>query len=195
MQTTAWHRLKWNSLKWGSLALSLAAIVVTIILMQSGGPQQAAPARTAEKPKTEVESPVIIERKDGKITWQLRAGEASQQLDGNMHLSQPTLVLYTESGQKINIDSDQAWFEPVRRDVRFKDHVVVHFNAWTMHSDLMLYVSAKDEIQVPGTFRLTGKSIKAHGKNMHFHRTTEELNVEEGIWIQDTDSHWQGAAQ
>ncbi len=188
MQTTAWR-----GLKWGSLALSLTAIVATIVLMQNGGPQQAAPVQTAEKPKTEVKSPVMIERKDGKITWQLRAGEASQQLDGKMHLSQPTLVLYTESGQKINIDSGQAWFEPVRRDVRFKDHVVVHFNEWTVRSELMLYVSAKDEIQVPGAFKLSGKSIKAHGRKMRFQRSTEELNVDDGIWIEDSDPHWRGA--
>jgi len=186
----------WRSLKWGSLVISLTSIIAAIVLMQSGGPLQTAPAEsTVNKPKTQVESPVIVERKDGKITWQLRAEEASQQLDGKMHLSKPTLILYTESGQKINIASEQAWFEPVQRDVRFKDHVVVNFDDWTMQSELMLYVSAKDEIQVPGTFKLQGKSIKAHGKNLHFHRTTEELNVEEGIWIKDVDSHWQGASQ
>jgi len=186
----------WRSLKWGSLVISLTSIIAAIVLMQSGGALQTAPVEsTAKEPETQVESPVIVERKDGKITWQLRAGKASQQLDGKMHLSKPTLVLYTESGQKINIASEQAWFEPVRRDVRFKDHVVVLFDDWAMQSELMLYVSAKDEIQVPGTFSLQGKNIKAHGKNLHFHRTTEELNVEEGIWIKDTDSHWQGAAQ
>jgi len=188
VQTTAWR-----SLKWGSLALSLGAIIMAIILMRNSGPQQAAPARSEEKPKTEVERPVIVERRDGKISWQLRAGEASQQLDGKMHLKQPVLVLYTESGQSINIGSDQAWFEPIRRNVRFKDHVVVHFNAWTMRSKVMLYVSAKDEIQVPGTFKLSGKSIRAHGRNMRFHRSTEELNVDGGIWIKDTDSQWRGA--
>jgi len=163
--------------------------------MQRGGSQQTDPDQATDNPKTQVEQPVIVERKDGKITWQLRASEASQQLDGNMHLRQPTLVLYTQSGQAVTINSNQAWFEPIHRDVRFKDHVVVHFNDWIMHSDLLLYVSATDEIQVPGAFTLTGKSIHAHGKNMHFHRITEQLNVETGIWIEDTDSHWQGAAQ
>ncbi len=195
MQSAAWRRLKWNSLKWGSLALSMGAVIAAIILMQNGGPKQAAPARNAAQPKTEVESPVIVERKNGKITWQLRAGEATQQLDGNMHLLRPTLVVFTDSGQTITIDSDQAWFEPVRRDVRFKDHVVVHFNDWVMRSELMLYVSAKDEIQAPGAFKLSGKNIKAHGSKMRFHRSTEELDVDDGIWIEDTDPHWRGALQ
>jgi len=190
MQITAWR-----SLKWASLAVSAASIGFAIFLMQSGGPQQAAPAKTAKnKPRTEVESPVIVERKDGKITWQLRAGEASQQLDGKMHLSNPTLVLYTESGQQINIDSKQAWFEPIRRDVRFKDSVVVHFNDWFMRSEEMLYVSSKDEIWIPGKFRLRGKSVRAHGKKLRLHRATEEINVEDGIWIEDTDLHWKGVA-
>jgi len=186
----------WRSLKWASLVVSVGSISVAVMLMQSGGPQQAPPAKAgADETKTRVERPLIIERKDGKITWQLRAEEASQQLDGKMRLSLPNLVLYTESGQEITIESKQAWFEPIQRNVRFKDHVLVHYDDWTMQSELMLYVSGDDEIQVPGKFKLWGKSIRAHGKNMRLHRSTEEINVEEGIWIEDTDSNWQGAAQ
>jgi len=164
--------------------------------MQMGGPKQAEFSKQVEeKSRAQVESPVIIERKDGKITWQLRAGEASQQLDGKMRLSNPVLTLYTENGQEIRIQSRLAWFEPIRRNVRFKDHVMVYFDDWSMQSELMIYNSGKDEVQVPGNFRIWGKSIKAHGKNMSLHRATEEINVENGIWIEDTDLHWQGVSQ
>jgi len=191
MQTKAWR-----SLKWASLAVSLGSIGVAVILMQTGGPQQVAASKTTEeKPKAQVESPLIIERKDGKIAWQLRAGDATQQLDGKMRLSNPVLTLYAENGQEINIESRQAWFEPVQRDVRFKDHVMVYFDDWSMQSELMIYDSGKDEIQIPGHFRMWGKSIKARGKNMRLHRSAEEIIVEDGIWIEDTDSHWQGVSQ
>lgn len=185
----------WRSLKWGSLLISVGSIVVAIVLMQSGGPKQAEPAKTTEDPKTQVESPVIVERKDGKITWQLRADEASQQLDGKMRLSNPVLNLYTENGKEIKIKSRQAWFEAIRRNVRFEDHVMVFFEDWTVQNELLIYDSGKDEVQVPGTFRLWGKTVKAHGKNMHLHRATEEVNVEDGIWIEDTDVTWQGVSK
>jgi len=186
----------WRSLKWGSLAVSLGSIAVAILLMQAGGPKQATSIKKAEQePKTQVKSPVIIERKDGKVTWQLRAEEATQQLDGKMRLSHPTLTLYTENGKEIKVESKQAWFEPVRRDVRFKDHVMVYFDDWTMQSELMIYDSGKDEMQIPGHFRMWGKSIKARGKNMRLHRSAEEIIVEDGIWIEDTDSRWQGVSQ
>jgi len=183
----------WRSLKWTSLVISVASIIVAVVLMRMGGPKEVTSAKTgAEEPKTQVESPVIVERKDGKITWQLHASEANQQLDGKMHLINPVLVLYTEGGQEVNIESDQAWFEPLQRNVRFKDHVVVHYGAWTMQTGMMVYDSSRDEIHVPGKFRVQGKSIRAHGKNMYLHRITEEVNVEGGIWIEDTAPSWQG---
>jgi len=190
MQTKAWR-----SLKWISLIVSLGSIALAVILMQSGGSQQVESGNAKTQPKTQVESPVIVERKDGKITWQLRAEEASQQLDGKMRLSKPVLTLYAENGKEIKIQSRQAWFEAVQRNVRFEDHVMVYFDDWTMQSELMIYDSGKDEMQIPGKFRLWGKTIKAHGKNMRLHRATEEVNVEDGIWIEDTDAHWQGVSK
>ncbi len=183
----------WRSLKWTSLIVSVASIIVAIILMRVSGPKEATSAKTdAEETKTRVESPVIVERKDGKVTWQLRAREANQQLDGKMHLIKPKLALFTEGGQKINIESDQAWFEPLQRNIRFKHHVVVHYGDWSMRTKVMVYVSAKDEIHVPGKFRVQGKSIRARGKNMLLHRITGKIDVEDGIWIEDSDPHWQG---
>ncbi len=189
------HITAWRSLKWVSLAVSLGSMAIAVFLIQAGGPQQAAPAKATDASKTQVESPVIVERKDGKITWQLRAKEANQQLDGKMRLSQPVLTLYTENGKDIKITSRRAWFEAVQRNVRFEDHVMVYFEDWTLQSDVLIYNSGKDEIQIPGTFRMWGKTIKAHGKNMRLHRATEEVNVEDGIWIEDTDSHWQGVSK
>jgi len=183
----------WRSLKWLSLAISLGSIVITVLLMQSGDqPAPASDLPATDEPKTQVDSPIIIERKDGKITWQLRAEEASQQLDGKMRLNDPTLTLYSDGGREIRIQSTRAWFDPIARNVRFEDHVRVFYEQWTMRSELMLYISGEDEIRIPGTFRIEGKSIRAHGKNMHLHRSAEEINVEDGIWIEDSDSHWQG---
>jgi len=180
------------------LTISLASIGITIVLLMMGGTQETSPTDPAldtDTAKTQVDSPVIVERKDGQVTWQLRAEEAQQQLDGKMHLITPSLILFTDNGQKIHIDSKQAWFEPLSRNVRFQDQVIVRDETWTMHSKILIYDSGKDEISVPGTFSVEGKSIHAHGKQMHMHRITQEIHVENGIWIEDSNPHWQGAIQ
>jgi len=186
----------WRSLKWIALTISLASIGITIILLMMGGEKTTTPSHQgSDTAKTQVESPVIVERKDGQVTWQLRAQEAQQQLDGKMHLITPNLILFTENGKQINIHSKQAWFEPLTRNVRFKDHVIVHHQEWVMTSDVLIYDSSKDEIEVPGLFNIQGNTIKAHGKDMHMHRISQEIHVENGIWIEDSDPHWQGAIQ
>jgi len=190
------HNRRWRSLKWAGLALAVGTVGIAVIMMQSAStkpPEQNSEANN--QPKTEVESPVIIERKDGKITWQLRAKEATQQLNGKMRLNRPILRLYTQGGDEIKIQSRQAWFEPIARNVRFTDHVQVFFNQWTLTSDLMIYESSKDEITIPGKFNISGDSIHAHGSKMKLYRDREEVNVEDGIWIEDTNSQWQGAAK
>jgi len=141
-----------------------------------------------------VEAPVIVERKDGRVLWQLRAAEASQQLDGQMHLTGPQLRLYTDSGEEVQIYGEQAWFNPLKRDVRFQDRVKVLFSTWTMTSESLAYESSSDQLTIAGAFRIQGDTIRAHGKHMIFHRAREQIDVTEGIWIQDTNPQWQGVA-
>ncbi|MDX8405446.1 MAG: LPS export ABC transporter periplasmic protein LptC [Mariprofundus sp.] len=185
--------LRW--LKWASLLLAAGSVMVAVFLLWSTGPNQLLPGQNnADKPKTQVEAPVIVERKDGQILWQLRASEASQQLDGKMQLTAPQLRLYTESGQEILIKGKQAWFNPLKRDVQFQDQVRVRYEAWTLTSHTLVYDSGSDQIRIPGSFKLHGKSMNAHGKNLTILRESEQVIVTRGIWIKDTKPKWQGVA-
>jgi len=186
----------WQGLKWISLLLSIGSIVVAVLLMWFQGPQEVATETAeSEKPQTRVESPVIVERKDGNMIWQLRAEEANQQLDGQMNLVSPTLTLFTQSGQEVIINSKQAWFDPLQRDVRFQDDVKVHYKQWLLLSQQLTYVSASDVLHIPEAFSIKGGSITARGKNMRLHRSSEQINVDDGIWIEDKDPQWQGEEQ
>jgi len=60
---------------------------------------------------------------------------------------------------------------------------------------MMEYTSADDALHIPGPFIIEGKTITAKGKNMRVYRGSEEINVDEGIWIQDSNPQWQGAKQ
>lgn len=186
-------RRAWRLVKWGSLAASLGSIIAAVILMWTAGPKEpVSTAENVEKPQTKVESPVIVERQEGEVIWQLRAAEASQQLDGRMQLSMPKLLLFTADKKEIPIESRQAWFDPLERNIHFKQQVNVHYGTWNLTCEEMIYENSKDEIYIPGTFKITGETVNAHGKQLRLNRQSEILTVDNGIWIEDSHPRWQG---
>ncbi|MFQ5519203.1 MAG: LPS export ABC transporter periplasmic protein LptC, partial [Mariprofundus sp.] len=98
-------------------------------------------------------------------------------------------------GQQVLITSQQAWFDPLKRNVRFKTDVLVRHDVWTLSTDSMTYVSAADEMHIPDTFKAWSETVKARGKNMRLHRTNGQVTVDDGIWIEDSNPQWQGAKQ
>jgi len=151
------------------------------------------PADQVANNQTQVESPVIVERKNGRIIWQLMAGEAKQQLDGQMHLTRPELTLYSETDAKIPVRGDEAWFDPLRRSIRFSGHVAVHYQDWDLSCELLEYSSSSDELKIPGVFKLKGATMHASGKTMRIDRPNELLYVDAGITIDDTRTTWTGS--
>jgi len=183
----------WRWVKWASLTVSVGSILLAIVLMWRAGPTEVEQSSVAsERPKTEVEKPVIVERKDGAVIWQLRATEAKQQLDGKMHLILPILTLFTQQGREVTIDGQQAWFDPLQRNIHFQDQVNINYDVWRVKTSSLIYDSTADEIHVPEKFNLKGGMISARGKNMRLRRDGNQINVDEGIWIQDKDPQWQG---
>lgn len=191
-QRICMHTIVWRWLKWLSLLVAAGSVAVAVFMVTTAGPGKPSDDKGSSKPNTEVDQPVLVERKDGRIIWQLRASEANQQLDGQMHLIKPMLRLYTESGKEVLINGDQAWFSPVGRDIKFQDHVTVVYEQWTMTSKTLIYDSTRDQINVPDPFEIHGDSITAKGKDMTLKRQSEEIEVSQGIWIRDTDPQWQG---
>lgn len=167
--------------------------MLAVGLMWFAGPAEVETvAETVERPKTEVESPLIVERKDGEVIWQLRAEEAKQQLDGMMHLINPELILFTQQGREVTIEAKQAWLEPIQRNIQFNGQVNVQYEVWKMQSESLVYNSTLDEVHVPEKFTIKGKTISARGKGMRLNRNSEKINVDQGIWIQDSNPQWQG---
>lgn len=186
-------RRVWRMVKWSSLTLSAGSVILAITLMWLQGPKElASTAADQEEPQTRVESPVVIERKDGMIVWQLRAEEAKQQLDGKMHLDKPRVLLFTKEGREIPIESDQAWLDLVKRNIRFQGNVIVHYDIWDLYTEVMIYENAKDEMHIPETFKIKGETLRAHGEDLRLNRQTEVLTIDKGIWIEDSNVEWQG---
>lgn len=186
-------RRAWRMVKWASLIVSAGSVVLAAILMGVEGPAEL--TRTVadkEQPRTKVESPVIIERKDGEVAWQLRAKEANQQLDGRMHLLKPRLLLFTEDKREVHIESKQAWFDPLKRDINFQDNVIIHYKTWDLYTEDMTYKDAMDELHIPAGFRVEGETLRARGEDLRLNRQTEQLTVDKGIWIEDSKPQWTG---
>jgi len=179
--------------KWASLIISAGSVILAALLMGVKGPAELTPTATDKaQPRTKVESPVIIERKDGEVAWQLRAAEANQQLDGRMHLVKPKLLLFTEDKREIRIESNQAWFDPLEQDINFQDNVTVHYKTWDLYTEDMIYKDAMDELHIPGVFRVKGETLRARGEDLRLNRQTEQLTVDKGIWIEDSKPQWTG---
>ena len=184
----------WRILKWLSLSVAIGAILLTILFMQRGDERQPPSEQqpTAhDAPKTAVDSPLLVERKHGKIIWKLRAESAKQQLDGSMRLHLPQLTMFTDTGEAIIITSREARFEPLQRNIHFQHQVVTRFDDWSLTSESLIYVSASDTIHIPGAFQLHGNTMQAHGSDMQLDRNHEQLDVRNGIWLEDRGNHWQ----
>lgn len=135
---------------------------------------------------THVDKPLIVERKAGHVIWRLKADKAEQQLTGTMHLLQPELELFTESGKSIPVTGKQAWFTPLSKQVRFKGDVKVRYGEWRLYSDSLRYEHQKDIIVIPGAFRIKGKTTRIRGRNLTAWRAVQHVRVEDGVWIEDT---------
>lgn len=178
----------WKLLKWGSLSVAIGSIAVAALLMWLGGgaeiAQQQSASQTDEKTGTQVERPLIVERKGERLIWRLQADAAKQQ-ENVMLLTKPALELFTEGGEVIPIRGDTAWFEPLKRNIHFKGHVVAKYRQWILNCDELRYDSGRDEVIVPGAFQVHGPEVEMKGRGMTANRETQKLTVAHDVWVRD----------
>ena len=179
----------WTGIKWAFLALMLGGFVVALILvLRAGSEKQLQVVDASEAAKTQqarVDTPLIIERKAGKMIWRLKAKKAEQELDGNMHLIDPELELFSEDDRRIPITGREAWFNPLSKAIQFKGDVVAQYDEWTLYAEDVSYAQASDTIVIPGDFRIRGKLTKARGRGLTAWRSDHHVRVEEAAWIED----------
>jgi hypothetical protein len=184
---------QWALLKWSSLGVSVGSIMIAVFFLldasksrvmdepeQAGQPEQQEP----QQAQTKVEKPLIVERKGEKIIWRLQADEATQ-LQQGMHLIKPRLEMFTEAGELIPIQGSEAWFEPLRKNIRFKGAVQAGYREWALHSEELYYESGRDELTVPGKFTLVKPEITLRGRGLRVDRKTEQLRVDHDVWLED----------
>jgi len=190
---------QWALLKWSCLSVSVGSVVVAAGLMWINSnavvedqPQQDM-AGVAEQPQAKVEKPLIVERKGERMIWRLQADAAKQQKQG-MHLVEPRLELFTEAGTVIPVQGREAWFEPLKRNIRFQGAVRANYREWTINSEELRYESGRDELVVPGKFRLSRPKTTLHGRGLRVDRKTEKLSVEHDVWLEDDSDRMFGAS-
>lgn len=183
--------LYWKFLKWGSLMLSIGSVIVAAGLMwlHSGSEiaEQESPPESKEQVTTQVERPLIVERKGERLIWRLQADAAKQQQEV-MLLTKPKLELFTESGEVIPIQGSKAWFEPVRRNIHFKGAVAVRYRQWLLSCDELRYDSSTDKVVVPGAFRVQGPDVEMKGRKLTADRETQQILVAHDVWVRDERS-------
>jgi len=171
------------------LGLALGSMAVAALLMWQA--QQAKPLLSGKPvagktPQTHVDKPLIVEREAGHTVWRLKAAKAEQQLTGAMHLLEPELELFTETGKRIPMTGKEAWFNPLSKQVRFKGDVEVQYGEWRLYSNSVRYNHQKGTVVIPGPFRIKGKTTRVRGRNLTAWRATQHVRVENGVWVEDT---------
>jgi LPS export ABC transporter protein LptC len=182
-------QLHWSMLKWGSLALSIGSVVVAALLMWLHGGAEIAEQQPVngkqEKATTQVDRPLIVERRGERLIWRLQADAAKQQQE-MMLLTKPTLELFTESGEVIPIRGSKAWFEPLKRNIHFKGEVVAQYRQWILSCDELRYDSGTDEVVVPGAFQVKGPDVDMKGRKLMADRETQQIRVAHDVWVRDS---------
>ncbi len=186
------HR-EWALLKWSCLGISVGSMVVAAVLLWvdsrtavSDQPQQTA-VKDEQQPRANVEKPLIVERRGERMIWRLQADSAQQQGQG-LYLTEPGLEMFTEAGEVIPIRGREAWFEPIRKNIRFQGAVEVSYREWRLHSDTLRYDSKRDKVVIPGEFRLERPGITLHGRGLRADRNAERLMVEHDVRVEDASA-------
>lgn len=172
--------------------------MAALVLMLRAGDAKQLRIDTSEGAKTQqaqVDKPLIIERKAGKMIWRLKAQKAEQELKGSMHLLDPELELFSEDGKRIPITGREAWFNPLSKAIHFKGGVVAHYDEWILYSEDVSYDHAADTVLIPGDFRIEGKLTKARGRVMTVWRSDHHVHVEEAVWIEDRHPNQMGLSR
>lgn len=188
---------QWRYLKWACLALSLGSVVLAAAFMWSHSNAEKLPEaveNTDEAASTRVEKPLIVERKGGRIIWRLKA-ESAKQHENTMLLTAPILELFTESNEVITVHGEQAWFEPLKRNIHFKGTVNVSYRDWLLVSDTLYFDSTRDEVIVPNSFTATAEHTTLKGRGLKAERKTQMLYIAHDVWVKDWDSRHLGDLQ
>ncbi len=178
-------------LKWGFLGLALASVTVAVTLVWRAKIDQlplSFSSAMREKPRAHVDKPFIVEHESGRTVWRLKARKAEQQTNGNLHLLQPQLELFSASGKRIPVTGSEAWFAPLSKKIRFTGDVKMEYGEWQLFCDSMRYDHQKDMVYIPGPFRIKGKATRIRGKNLTAWRAANHVRVDGGIWIEDARS-------
>ncbi len=149
------------------------------------GPKPPASSPNTAAPGTHVAEPLIVERRGQRLIWKLSAREANQQLDGRMRLDAPELTLVTRDGREAPIRARTGWFDPLHRNISFEGDVSALFDGWQLTTERMRYVASRDQVRIPGAFRLRDATREIRGRDAVVDRARARADIRGGIRIVD----------
>ncbi|MDX8409089.1 MAG: LPS export ABC transporter periplasmic protein LptC [Mariprofundales bacterium] len=173
----------YQALKWSALAATLIALASMIYLLNHANPA-ARHDNLVDSKSGFMEQPVIIEHQGDRLKWQLRAKSAEQGLRST-HMFAPSLELYDDEGKPILVRGDEAWFDPISRNIRFTGHVRIDYQAWRVQTSQAVFDGLRSIIHLPQQFTAQGDGIHAHGTDLWIDQQKRRLEVKQHIWIED----------
>jgi hypothetical protein len=174
-------------IKWFSLALAISSVVLaawflwqgSTLLLQGGVADDAQDARN-----TQIDAPLIVERDGARVLWRLRA-EQAWQLPSGMRLIKPQLELFPEGGEVMTIVSDIALFDPLKRNIDFRQHVQAKYQTWLLTTTRLLYLSREDAVHIPGAFEAKSPETEVSGRDLKAERKSDHIHIAHDVHVRD----------
>jgi len=173
----------YQALKWSALAATLIALGSMIYLLNHANPATQSD-HLADSKGGFMDQPVIVEHQGDKLKWRLHAKKAEQGLHST-HMISPSLELYDSEGEAIPVRGDEAWFDPVSRNIRFEGHVRIDYQAWRVQTPLAVFDGLHSIIHLPQQFTAQGDGIRARGTDLWIDQQKHQMEVRQHIWIED----------
>ncbi|MDQ6963783.1 MAG: hypothetical protein Q9M13_02555 [Mariprofundales bacterium] len=179
-------------LKWLGLSCSAGALLATTLLLSQH--RSGTPTNRVVSTAAMMEQPVIIEHQGERTRWQLHAVKAEEspspddqqtQNADKMHLTQPRLEIFSDHGERITIQGDDAWFDPLKRHARFIGHVTIDYKPWLLQSAEALFDGVSGTLHIRGAFSAHGDRVTMHGADLTIDQAQQQLRVRRHITIED----------
>ena len=167
--------------KFGAAALALLVLAGGVYYFVRSEPPEspAAPPQRDDIPAALLEGNKLVEKKNGKVTWELSANTiALDKATGKITLVDVKAVFYREDGNQLNVTSKTGSFDNKTRDITLAGDVnAVSTDGATLVADTVDWRQKEELITAKGNVRLTRPDVTATAEEAQTDKALEQIRL------------------
>lgn len=168
--------------------LIVVGIVATLIFRDTGSKEDTAKTEEATKPqadKASIEAKDIkyTESKDGKVIWEIEAGNAEFfKEEERTTFDKIKVRFFYKDEYQLSLMGDKGSLNNETKNIVIKNNVVLEFaDKYRLDTDTLNYTTEKDEITTKDPIKVSGPEINFTGEGLTFNLSEEELFVHSNV--------------